>query len=139
MPNSFVHIELNTTDVARAKQFYGKLFKWKLSDVPMPDFTYTMVDVGPGTGGGIMPQLMPDTPSAWLPYVAVDDIDAATKKAKQLGAEIMKEVTEVMGMGWLSIITDPTGAVLGFWEPKKARASAARRPARRSATKRKKR
>jgi predicted enzyme related to lactoylglutathione lyase len=27
-------------------------------------------------------------------------------------------VTEVEGMGWLSVIIDPTGAVLGFWEPK---------------------
>jgi predicted enzyme related to lactoylglutathione lyase len=33
----------------------------------------------------------------------------------------MKEVTEVMGMGWLSIIEDPTGAALGLWEPKKKR------------------
>jgi len=29
-------------------------------------------------------------------YVQVDDIHAATQKAKSLGAEIMKEVTEVM-------------------------------------------
>jgi len=30
----------------------------------------------------------------------------------------MKDVTEVMGAGWLSIIVDPTGACLGFWKPK---------------------
>jgi hypothetical protein len=30
----------------------------------------------------------------------------------------MKDVAEVEGMGWLSIIVDPTGAVLGLWEPK---------------------
>jgi predicted enzyme related to lactoylglutathione lyase len=30
----------------------------------------------------------------------------------------MKDVTLVEGMGWLSIIVDPTGAVLGLWEPK---------------------
>jgi uncharacterized protein len=57
-------------------------------------------------------------PSAWLAYVLVYDIAAATKKAKSLGATIMKDVTEVMGMGSLSIITDPTGAVLGLWQPK---------------------
>ena len=67
----------------------------------------------------MMKQLMPDTPSAWLPYVLVKDIDASTRKAKKLGAKIMKDVTEVMGLGWLSIIVDPTGAVLGLWEPKK--------------------
>jgi len=27
-------------------------------------------------------------------------------------------VTEVMDMGWLSIILDPTGAVLGLWQAK---------------------
>ena len=46
---------------------------------------------------------------------------AATKKAKKLRAKIMKDVTEVEGMGWLSIIVDPTGAILGLWEPKKKR------------------
>jgi predicted enzyme related to lactoylglutathione lyase len=50
--------------------------------------------------------------------VLVDDIEAATKKAKSLGATVMKEVTEVMGMGWLSIIVDPTGAALGLWKAK---------------------
>ena len=48
----------------------------------------------------------------------VDDIEASTKKAKSLGATVMKDVTEVMGMGWLSIIVDPTGAALGLWKPK---------------------
>jgi predicted enzyme related to lactoylglutathione lyase len=30
----------------------------------------------------------------------------------------MKNVTEVMGMGWISFIRDPSGAVLGLWQPK---------------------
>jgi predicted enzyme related to lactoylglutathione lyase len=30
MANPFVHVELNTTDVGKAKTFYGKLFDWKL-------------------------------------------------------------------------------------------------------------
>ena len=77
-----------------------------------------MVEVGDGTGGGMMKQLMPGAPSAWLAYVAVPDIEAATKKAKSLGAKVMKDVTEVTGMGWLSIIVDPTGAMLGLWKPK---------------------
>ena len=118
MANPFVHVELNTTDVAKAKTFYGKLFDWKMQDIPMPDFTYTMVDVGEGTGGGIMKNPMPGVPSFWLAYVLVDDINAATQKAKSLGATIVKDVTEVKDMGWLSIIMDPTGAGLGLWKPK---------------------
>ena len=119
MANAFVHVELNTTDVDRAKKFYGQLFHWQLEDVPMEQMTYTMIKVGSGTGGGMMKQLMPNAPSAWLPYVEVDDIKASTQQAKTLGATIMKDVTEVMGMGWLSILTDPTGAHLGLWQTNK--------------------
>jgi uncharacterized protein len=121
MANPFVHVELNTTDVSKAKTFYGKLFDWQLEDVEMgPSGSYTMIKVGEGTGGGMLKHPMPGAPSAWLAYVLVDDIAAATQKAKSLGATVIKDVTEVMGAGWLSIIMDPTGAALGLWKPKKA-------------------
>jgi len=119
MPNPFIHVELNSTDVEKSKAFYRRLFDWDLEDVPMKDYDYTMIKVGGGTGGGIMKQLMPGAPSSWLAYVEVDDINAATKKAKSLGAKIMKDVTQVMDMGWLSIIVDPTGAMLGLWKTRK--------------------
>jgi len=118
MANPFVHAELETTDVGKAKAFYGALFDWKLEDVPMGDgTTYTLIGVGEGTGGGMMKNPMPDPSSLWLPYVLVDDIKAATAKARELGANVCKDVTEVMGMGWLSIFVDPTGAMLGLWQP----------------------
>ena len=120
MPNPFVHAELASTNVAQARAFYAKLFKWKLQEMPMPTpaGTYTIIDPGEsmGTGGGMMQQMMPNTGSAWMPYVLVADIDAATAKAKKLGATVVKGVTEVTNMGWLSIIEDPTGAKLGLWE-----------------------
>jgi predicted enzyme related to lactoylglutathione lyase len=118
MANPFVHLELNTTDVDKAKAFYSNLFDWKLEDIPMEHFVYTMINVGKGTGGGMMKQLIPGAGSAWLPYVEVDDIGAATQKARSLGATVMKDVTEVAGMGWLSILVDPTGAALGLWKRK---------------------
>jgi uncharacterized protein len=119
MANPFVHVELNTTDLGKAKTFYSKLFNWELQDVPMGDATYTMIGVGEGTGGGMMKHPVPGAPSSWLAYVQVDDLDAATKKAKSLGATVMQDVTEVMGAGHFSIISDPTGAVLGLWQPRK--------------------
>ena len=121
MANPFVHVELNTTDLARAKAFYSKLFDWKLEDMPggeSPAGPYTLVKVGEGTGGGMMNQMMPGAGSAWMPYVLVSDVEAATKQAEALGATILKDVTEVPNMGWFSIITDPTGALLGLWKTK---------------------
>jgi predicted enzyme related to lactoylglutathione lyase len=119
MANPFVHVELNTTDPSRAKEFYRQLFDWKLQDVPMgPGGTYTLIEVGEGTGGGLMQHPMPGAQSGWLAYVLVADAVAATAKARSLGATVAKDVTEVPGMGWFSIIVDPTGAVLGLWQSK---------------------
>jgi predicted enzyme related to lactoylglutathione lyase len=119
MGNPFVHVELMSTDVAKAKTFYGKLFDWKLDDMDMGDMTYTMIKVGEGTGGGLMKNPMPNAPSMWVAYVNVDDVNAATAKAKILGAKVVKDIQEIKGAGAFSIITDPTGAMLGLWEPKK--------------------
>jgi len=122
VPNPFVHVELNTTDVGKSKAFYGKLFEWTLEDTKMGengDLDYTMIKVGKGTGGGMMQQLIPGAGSAWLPYVEVSDIKVSTKKAQSLGAKVMKDVTEITDMGWLSIIVDPAGAMLGLWQTKK--------------------
>jgi predicted enzyme related to lactoylglutathione lyase len=119
MGNPFVHVELVTTDVKQAKSFYGSLFDWKLEDADMGGgMTYTMIKVGEGTGGGMMKHPMPGQPSAWVPYVLVDNVVAATKKAKTLDAKIIRDVSEVPGMGSFSIIQDPTGGVLGLWQAK---------------------
>lgn len=120
MANPFVHVELMTTDVAKAKDFFGKLFDWKLEEVKgAGDMAYTMIQVGEGTGGGMMKNPMPNAGSMWLAYVLVDDLKASTAKARSLGGKVMKDATEVEGMGSFSIITDPTGAMLGLWETKK--------------------
>jgi len=119
MGNPFVHVELMSNDVGRAKSFYETLFDWSYQDMPVGDMTYTMVKVGEGTGGGMMQNPIPNAPSAWMAYVGVDDVRASTAKARSLGATVMRDVTEVPGAGWFSIITDPTGAMLGLWQPKK--------------------
>ena len=117
MANPFVHIELATTDLAKAKSFYGQLFNWKLDDVDMGGgMTYTMIGVGEGTGGGMMKHPMPGAPSAWLAYVQVDDIIVSTKKAASLGGKVVRDVTEIPGHGRFSIIVDPTGAHIALWQ-----------------------
>jgi predicted enzyme related to lactoylglutathione lyase len=120
MGNGFVHVELHTNDLARAKDFYSKLFDWKLQDTPMPGGggTYTMIDVGSGTGGGMMMNQTPGTPPHWMAYVGVDDVRASTKKAKDLGAKVVADVMEIGEYGTMSVIVDPTGATLAMWQPK---------------------
>ena len=123
MGNPFVHIELNTGDVAKAKAFYKKLFDWKLKDMPMgPSMTYTMLDAGKQPGGG-MQQKMPESPPLWLPYVEVADVKKAIAKAEKAGAKIVVPFMDIGGNGYLGIFVDPTGAALGVWAAaKKAKA-----------------
>lgn len=117
MANPFVHVELQTTDLKKARDFYGRLFDWKLEDAPVAGFGgYTMIGVGEGTGGGMMATPSPGAPSQWLAYVNVDDVTSATRKAKELGAKVVVDVTPVADMGRFSVIVDPTGATLGLWQ-----------------------
>jgi len=51
-----------------------------------------------------------------MAYVGVDDIDASTKKAQSLGAKVLQDVMKVGDYGWMSIIQDPTGAVIAMWK-----------------------
>jgi predicted enzyme related to lactoylglutathione lyase len=121
MANPFVHLELYTGDLAKAKTFYGKLFDWKLQDIPLPaqgeSGTYTMIDVGGGTGGGMLQNPRPVGPH-WLAYVGVDDLSASLRKARELGAKVVMDKTEAGGFGWMAILTDPTGAEFALWQPK---------------------
>ena len=137
MANPFVHIELSTSDHEAAKKFYGSLFDWKLQDTPMGPMTYTMINVGKGTGGGMMAKHMPEQPTAWLPYVEVADVNKSLDKARASGGEVVVERTEIgPGMGSFGVIRDPQGGHLGLWEsaPKAAPAkrSAAKKPAKKA-------
>jgi len=116
MGNPFVHVELMSTDLDKVKSFYSSMFQWELEDMPGGEEDYTLIKVGEGTGGGMMRNPIPGAPSMWMPYVLVQDLREATQKAQSLGAKLMKDVTEVPGMGAFTIVTDQAGAMLGLWE-----------------------
>ncbi len=128
MPNPFVHIELNTDDVAKAKKFYKSVFDWKVQDVPAME--YTMIDVGKGTGGGMQKKPMAEAPNHWLAYVEVADVKRTVAKAVKNGGQVVVEFMQIPDMGAMGIFMDPTGAALGVWQP-------ARKPARKPAPKKK--
>jgi hypothetical protein len=118
MANPFVHVELHTPNLPQARTFYQSLFGWELSDIPMPGGggNYTLIAVGEGVGGGMMADS--DVPPHWLAYVGVDDVRAKTDQAKALGAVVIQDVMEVGEYGRMSVLKDPTGAVVALWEAK---------------------
>jgi predicted enzyme related to lactoylglutathione lyase len=125
--------ELATSDFAGAFSFYQTLFGWHVVDD---------MDMGPGMGiyrlfaaegsneqlGGMYtkPAQQPGPP-AWLPYIKVANIKAATDKARSLGATIMHGPAEVPG-GWITMGADPQGAMFAVHSTQPAAKAAAKKP-----------
>jgi uncharacterized protein len=117
MSNPFVHLELSTSDVSKAKAFYTGLFGWEITDNDMGGgMIYSTFKPSTGPGGGMF--TMPGAPTFWLPYVGVEDINAATEKAVSLGATVHKGPMDIPNVGWATILADPTGATIALFQPK---------------------
>ena len=126
MGNPFVHMELSTGDVAAAKKFYKKVFDWKLNTLGAEMGHYTLVDTGSKTvGGGIAAKMMPEQPTAWLPYAEVDSVKKTIAKAQKAGARVVLPFQEIGAMGAIGVFVDPTGASFGVWQKAKKAAKSA--------------
>jgi hypothetical protein len=116
LSNPFVHLELCTPDTVKAKEFYAGLFGWEFTDNDMGGgMIYSTFKPDSGPGGGLFS--MPGVPTFWLAYVGVEDINAATEKAKSLGATIHKGPDEIPNVGWFTILVDTTGATIALFQP----------------------
>ena len=110
-------LELMTTDPARARDFYTKVLGWTTTEKDMgPAGKYTIFSARGEMLGGMMktPPEAAKAPPSWTPYVQVESLDAAHAKAKELGGKECMPPTPIPGIGRFSVITDPTGAAIGF-------------------------
>jgi hypothetical protein len=119
----FCWIELATTDQNAAKQFYGSLFGWTANDMPMgPSDVYTMFQLL-GRSAGAAYTLRPDQrtaglPPHWMLYILTESADATAERAAQAGGKIHKSAFDVMEMGRMAVLQDPTGANFCVWQAK---------------------
>jgi predicted enzyme related to lactoylglutathione lyase len=58
----------------------------------------------------------PEMPAQWVPYVVVDDVDAALAKAVKLGGKTVAPVMSLGEVGRIAVIQDPQGATIGLHE-----------------------
>jgi len=114
-------IELYTTDSAAALRFYGAVFGWQTSDMPLPGDggTYTMITPAglpeERMHGGVMQ--VPTEMLAlnrgrpyWHPVFAIADCDAATATVTARGGSVQMGPTDMPDVGRLSVCVDPNGA-----------------------------
>ena len=109
-----VHIEIPATNPTAASSFYASLFGWSMTTEPQMDYTMFTAEGGPGGG-------LPKVDGAnvkvgeVLISVGTDDIDATLAKAGSLGGRTLVAKTEIPGMGWYAIFSDPTGNRIGLF------------------------
>jgi len=114
------YVELMTPDQQAAKAFYGSLFGWEVEQVPLDDqggYYLTAEKEGDSIAGiaGQMPELA-GHPAFWGVYLAVDDVDAAAAKVAAAGGKVEAGPFDVMELGRMAAIQDPTGARVNLWQ-----------------------
>jgi predicted enzyme related to lactoylglutathione lyase len=119
---AFCWVELGTTDQEAAKKFYQSLFNWKAQDSPMgPGEVYTIFKLdGRDAAAGYtlrQEQRSAGVPPHWMLYIAVANADETTAKVKWLAGNVIMGPFDVMGMGRMSVLQDPTGAHFCIWQP----------------------
>ncbi len=110
--------DLWTSDVEGSRKFYAELFGWEAQE-PSPEFggyfMFTRNGVPVAGGMGDMGDMKAD--NSWKIYLATDDIAKTLEAAEAEGARVVAPVMAVADLGRQAVLIDPTGAVLGAWQP----------------------
>lgn len=115
-PPRVVHLELHTYDLETASRFYYDMLGWRTERIVSGCGSYHALLLGDSLGGGVVEC---GTPQArWLPYVAVHRIEAATERARELGASVLLGPREGPA-GWRSVVRTPTGGEIALWQQKR--------------------
>lgn len=114
-PGRFVWHDMMTTDGDKTQKFYSSLFDWQISEIPMQGCIYRMIMAGPGPIGGIVEEKNIPV-SHWMPYVAVNDVDATAKKITANKGTVCVPPTDIPGTGRFAVVGDPQGAYFSIYK-----------------------
>jgi predicted enzyme related to lactoylglutathione lyase len=117
--NAPVWVDLSSTDAARARDYYAKLFGWKVEVAPDPDAGgYALAKLNGKDVAGIGPAQTPDGPSAWMVYIGTHDADKVAKAVEAAGGKVVAPPFDVLKSGRMGVFQDPSGAFISVWQPK---------------------
>jgi predicted enzyme related to lactoylglutathione lyase len=120
-PGTFCWADLGSPAAAAAKRFYTSLFGWTAEDRPMgPDAAYTMLNLEGRAVAALYQQdpAQPGAPPHWLSYISVGHVNDVARRAKELGGTVLLDPFDVLDVGRMAMVQDPTGAVVALWEPR---------------------
>ena len=114
--HAVVHLELHTPNLGGACAFYFGLLGWRPQPVAAAGASYQALDLGDRLGGGVVE--CGTSRALWLPYVEVESVDCATRRAQAIGARVMLPPREGPG-GWRGVVSSADGGELALWQPKR--------------------
>jgi uncharacterized protein len=107
--------ELLAADSETALSFYGEIFNWRKAQAePGPSSPYRLFSVGGQTIGGMLTKPPSVSVPHWLYYFNTGDIDAAAKRVKSGGGQVLGNPVEVPSGSWIVRCVDPQGAVFAL-------------------------
>jgi predicted enzyme related to lactoylglutathione lyase len=117
---NFCWVELLCQDEVVAKAFYSKVVGWELIEAGTSNIQYCLL-TPPGAApeevqGGIMKMNNPEVSDNWLPYVCVDNVEAAAAKAVELGGTICVPPGNLATQARFAVLIDTQGAVFGIYQ-----------------------
>jgi predicted enzyme related to lactoylglutathione lyase len=121
-PGTFCWTELASKNTAAAKKFYQGIFGWKLKEVPMGDagtYTIFLVDDKDAAAMYELDGKHKNIPPHWGAYISVANADDSVGKIKSAGGKVVEGPFDVMDIGRMAVLQDPTGAHFSVWQPKK--------------------
>jgi predicted enzyme related to lactoylglutathione lyase len=110
--------DLSTPDPATARRFYHELFGWNFVEGEKDTSGYLHIKNHEQFIGGVPPasQRQSDVPPHWLIYFQVADCDTSAAKAKDQGAEILLQPTDLEDVGRFAVLRDPQGAAFALFQ-----------------------
>ncbi len=115
-PGRIAWFDITTTNMARSKEFYGKLFEWQFTSIAGTDLAAEIVSRGTAIG---TLRVAEGKISGYngVVYVQVDDCRASCQKAKELGGTVVPGFPFDLsdGRGAIGLVIDPAGHPMGVY------------------------
>jgi predicted enzyme related to lactoylglutathione lyase len=110
-----VHIDIPAINGKDSAEFYAKTFDWKLEHAPEFDYWQFAAEGGPG-GGFMQAGEQGATINQLVVYIGTDDIEGSLASVEANGGKTILPKTEIPGIGWYAIFSDPVGNSLALYK-----------------------
>lgn len=108
--------ELLAADAQAAAEFYANLTGLEARTINRRGGEYRMLRDGAIERAGVLQRPGEDIDPTWITHFAVNDVQSATARARQLGGKILLAPAADYRDGRQALVEDPNGAVFALWQ-----------------------